>query len=109
MNLRNTAILFALFLSALWVFGVMLATKQPIAEEGFLIPSLKALPEVVVDSIHVERNEDKTKDSFSFVRDGDAWRLIVGKQSTAVETVNVKKLIERMKTAKNNPDAETNA
>ncbi|MFO0967259.1 MAG: DUF4340 domain-containing protein [Gemmataceae bacterium] len=109
MNLRNTAILFALFFTTLWLFGVMVATKQPAAEEGFLLPTLKSAPAPVIDSITVERHTDKAKDSFALKRHEDVWTLEVDKLATTVDTSRVRSLIERFRNARNNPDADSSA
>lgn len=105
MNLRNTVVLFALFLTMLWVFGFMLAVKQPLAEEGYLLPSMKREASLNVQSLSFERNLKSGKDSFSFVKEKDGWRLVVGSEATIIESARINPLIERIKNAKHNPDS----
>lgn len=106
MNLRNTALLFCLFLTTLWVFGFMLVTKQPAAEEGFLFPKLKTDPTIVIETVEVD---DGKKGSFSFEGVKDNWRLKKGSLSSPVDANRVKTLIERIKAARHNPDAAPTA
>src|SRR5262245_43998393 len=106
MNLRNTAILFALLLTTLWIFGLMLVTKQPLAEEGFLFPKLQKVDWKDVDAIAVELNQDGKKQSYSLIHSEDTWQLVLDKLSTTVEPVRVKPLFEAVKNVKHNVDAD---
>ena len=60
MNLRTTAWLFALMLSMLWLFGLMLAFKKNPLDKAAVVPTLQAARNVEIDK--VENVKDPVKE-----------------------------------------------
>src|SRR5262245_66103425 len=84
MNFRNTFVLFGLFLSVLFVFGLMLSAKRTAKDEVFIVPSLHELQsglredDTIYQTVRVERvKKDGNKEEFIFTQADGYWKLQV--------------------------------
>ena len=110
MNIRNTAFLFALSLSILWLFGLMLAFKKVAVDDSRVVPTLSAktmgdLPPMV-DSVMIQRSKEKDKEAeeFQFEQTGSGWTFKTGKTAIRVDKEHVDSIIEQIRTAVKNDD-----
>ncbi|MBI3409775.1 MAG: DUF4340 domain-containing protein [Planctomycetes bacterium] len=104
MNFKSTAAFFGLLLGMLFLFGLMVETKKSKVEDSLLMPTLAALPDVNIDSVIVKRGNDE----YQFTQtDKDVWSLRQSgiKPSIKVETFQVRKIIDQIKSARKNDEA----
>src|SRR2546427_7381289 len=108
MNFRSTAILFALLLTMLWGFGLMLATKRGTAEEDFVLPSLQDR-DIAIDSLVIERRgKGKDNEKLTFTKIDDDWRLSMpgASQSVKVDRFKVDQIVSQVREARQNEEAD---
>src|SRR5262249_45137868 len=104
MNFKSTAAFFGLLLGMLFLFGFMVAAKKTRVEESLLMPTLAAQPDVTIDSITVKRGNDE----YQFTQtEKDVWTLRQSgvKPAIKVETFQVRKIIDQIKSARKNDEA----
>jgi hypothetical protein len=109
MNLRTTAWLFALMLSMLWLFGLMLAFKKNPLDKAAVVPTLQAARNVEIDKVVVERKpEGKEPQEFVFVKDKDGWRFSdpASKLAVKVESFRVDQIVSQIKNARRDDEAD---
>jgi len=107
MNFRTTTFLFALLLSTLWIFGLMISYKKSAGDQSFLMPSLQQA-DAKIDKIVVTRATDKDKDEdFVFEQSGpESWFLKKGDQKVRVEGFRMENLLKQIRDAKSEDAAD---
>src|SRR5947209_17777776 len=104
MSFKSTFLLFGLLIAALWVFGLTLSIRKGVADEGYVLPSLHEEQGVTIDSIDIQRGGKK----YAFVRGAPGWKLTLppGKQEVRVEEFKVDRLVDQVKDARKNDEAD---
>ncbi len=98
MNFRITTFFFALLLTMLWVFGLMIAHKKSEGTQGAIMTSLK---DAKIDKIVFKKSEKSTElPSIVFEQKDDTWYLLEDGRKTKVEGFQIKKIIDEIKNAK---------
>ncbi|MBI3824082.1 MAG: DUF4340 domain-containing protein [Planctomycetes bacterium] len=111
MNFRITALLFALLLTMLWVFGYMLQHKKGAVDNTLVMPTL-AREEVKIESITIKRVADKdAKEPLDavdaeFVQEFERWYQVQSGQKVRVEGFRINNIIDEIKKAKHDETAD---
>jgi hypothetical protein len=114
MNFRITTLFFALLLTMLWVFGLMIAHKKAAGDQSFLLPSLNAA-DVKIEKVQIKttgkgRDKEKDKEPAEYEFDligGERWVLKDrGKQQVRVEGFKIDNLIKQIRSAKHDETAD---
>src|SRR5450631_420146 len=104
MNFRITTFFFGLLLAMLWVFGLMIAHKKTASDSTAIVPSLT---DAKVESIKIERTEKgKELPAVLFEQKDDVWYLKDAGQSTRVEGFQINRILEQIREAKPEEDAD---
>ncbi len=99
MNLLRTSLFFALLLTMLWVFGLMVAYKRLIPDESRVIPTLESA-DAKVDTVMIKKKDQaKGAEPEVLVRENDTWYLKKGDQKIKLENFKVDQLISQIKRA----------
>jgi Domain of unknown function (DUF4340) len=111
MNLRSTAWLFAVMLSMLWLFGLMLAFKKNPLDKAFVVPTLQAARDLDIVSVAIQRRaqgKDKDAQDFLFTQDNDVWRLKDTASGVAVkvEGFRINDIVNQVKNARKDDEAD---
>src|SRR6266850_3824512 len=111
MNLRSTAWLFAVMLSMLWLFGLMLAFKKNPLDKAFVVPTLQAARDLDIVSVAIQRRaqgKDKDAQEFLFTQDNDVWRLKDTASGVAVkvEGFRINDIVNQVKNARKDEEAD---
>ncbi len=109
MNFRITTLLFAVLLSTLWVFGLMLAYKKSAGDPGFIMPTLRAA-DPKIDHVIIETIGDKDAKpiTMEFKLEGETWLHVVDKQKAKVEGNRIKQsIVDAITSAKADDSADT--
>lgn len=111
MNLRSTAWLFAVMLSMLWLFGLMLAFKKNPLDKAYVVPSLQAARDLDIVSVQIQRRaqgKDKDAQDFLFTQDNDVWRLKDTASGVAVkvEGFRINDIVNQVKNARKDEEAD---
>ncbi|MCI0639128.1 MAG: DUF4340 domain-containing protein [Gemmataceae bacterium] len=121
MSFRCTGILFVLLFAMLWLFGLMLAHKKTQVDESAIVPTLqKAPPDMIVESVTVERHDKDKEQAFQFTQDferkdekdgvklvsKDVWtyRKPDAKSAVKVETFRINQMVNQIKDARKNDE-----
>src|SRR5262249_6578768 len=104
MNFRSTAVFFGLLLGMLWLFGYMVSAKKDKAEESLLMPTLASQPDIEINGITVKRGNEEYQFTQS---EKDVWTLRQSgvKPVIKVESFQVRKIIDQVKSARKNQEA----
>ncbi len=108
MNFRSTTMLFGLLLGMLWLFGLTVAHKKTAVDASYLLPTLQANPDVVIDSVTIERRvKGKEPEAFQFTKENDVWTLKVPNVQTSVklDTFRVDQIVNQIKDARRSDEA----
>ena len=109
MNFRSTALLFGLLLGMLWLFGLTVAHKKTAVDPSFLLPTLQAKTDVVIDSITIQRKvKDKQQpEEFEFTKQNDVWMLKLPgiQKSVKLESFRVDQIVRQIKDARRSDEA----
>ncbi len=112
MNLRSSAWLFAVMLSMLWLFGLMLAFKKNPLDKSFVVPSLQGARDYDIVSVTVQRaaqpKEKKEAQEFHFAQENDQWRLKDPTSGAAVkvESFRINDIVNQVKNARKDEEAD---
>ena len=110
MNFRSTMLLFGLLLGMLWLFGLTVAHKKTAVDASFLLPTLQASPDVVIDSVEIRRKvKDQDVEDFQFTKDKDnVWwfKLPAVQNSVKVESFKIDPLAKQIKDARRSDEAD---
>src|SRR5262245_24681551 len=111
MNLRSTAWLFAVMLSMLWLFGLMLAFKKNPLDKAYVLPTLQAARDLDIVSVAIQRRaqgKDKDAQDFLFTQDNDVWRLKDTASGVAVkvEGFRINDIVNQVKNARKDEEAD---
>jgi Domain of unknown function (DUF4340) len=111
MNFRITMFFFALLLTMLWVFGLMIARKKAGGDQTAIMPSL-ADRDIKIDKVIIKRAKDKDVEPFEaeLVYEGGMWVLKdpVSKQTARVEGWRVDGFIKLIQNAKHDETGDVN-
>jgi hypothetical protein len=108
MNFKSTALLFGLLLGMLWLFGLMLSTRKPPQDEGFVLPTMRgASLDLTVDWVKVLR-KGKEPLELEFTREKDNWRMTQAPLGFSVRAKDfkVQQLINQIKDARKDDEAD---
>lgn len=111
MNLRVTTLFFALLLSMLWIFGLMVAHKKAAGDVSFIMPSLQGKEaDFTFEKVTVKRTiENETVDA-EFVFEADKrWYHHEGSQKVRLLGVRIDNIIKQIKAAKAEEHADVYA
>ena len=103
MSFRSTTFLFAVLLAMLWLFGLTVAHKKTAVDASFLLPTLQSTPNVVIDSVTIERKlKDKGTEKIQFTKKDDAWYLSVDgvRASVKLDTFRAEQIVNQVKDAR---------
>src|SRR5438309_1484868 len=103
MNLRTTSLFFALLLTMLWVFGLMIAHKKAAGDTSLLFPKLA---DIKIDKVVIEQSEKGETRKAEFETIGDKWFLKDGKQKVRVDGFRIENIIKAIKEAKHDDTAD---
>src|SRR5579884_4214569 len=99
MSLVRTSLFFALLLTMLWVFGLMVAYKRLVPDESRIVPTLES-PDAKVDTVVVKKKDQpKGAEPEVLLREKDQWYLKVNDQKVKLENFKVDQLISQVKRA----------
>ncbi|MCI0379628.1 MAG: DUF4340 domain-containing protein [Gemmataceae bacterium] len=121
MSFRSTGILFALLFAMLWLFGLMLAHKKTQVDESAIVPTLQKMPpDMIVESVTVERRDKDKEQVFQFTQDferkeekdgvklvsKDVWtyRQPGAKSAVKVEGFRINQMVNQIKEARKNDE-----
>jgi len=106
MSFKSTFLLFGVLIGVLWILGLTLEQKKGGADEGYVLPSLhdEQGATIAIDRIDIDRGGKKNQ----FVRSGTGWKLSLppGKQEVRAEDFKVERIIEQVKDARKNDEAD---
>ena len=107
MNLRTTSLLFALLLTTLWFFGLMIAQRKRETDQTAIVPSMQS-GDLKVDKVLVKQaaTKDKEAATYEFVNISDHWYLKEGQQKIRVEDFHIKGMIDAIKEARADESAD---
>lgn len=112
MNLRSSAWLFAVMLSMLWLFGLMLAFKKNPLDKSYVVPSLQAARDYDMVSVAVQRTaqpkEKKEAQEFHFVQENEQWQLkdLASGAAVKVESFRINDIVNQVKNARKDEEAD---
>jgi hypothetical protein len=105
MSFRTTTLLFALLLTVIWGFGLMLALRRSSLDPGLIMPKFAESSTITVDEVEISK-DGKT---YTFIKKGDkgdkgdeSWRLKYpdSKDEFRVVDARINDLINEIRTAK---------
>src|ERR1700687_3971280 len=109
MNFRSTTLLFGLLLGMLWLFGLTVAHKKTAVDPSFLLPTLQAKTNVVIDSITIQRKvKDKQQpEEFELTKQNDVWMLKLPgiQKSVKLESSRVDQIAKQIRDARRSDEA----
>lgn len=108
MNFKGTLFLFGLLLAMLWLFGLTVARQKTAVDASFLLPTLQAGPDVVINSVTIQRRaKGKEPETFQFTKDKDVWTLQVPgvHKSVKLESFRVEQMVRQIRDARRSDEA----
>jgi hypothetical protein len=91
----------------LWLFGLMLASKKGSGDEMLIMPSLNG-PNITIDTVKVQRREDKKSEEFDFFKEKKVWRLQQAplKYSVLVDGFKVDQIVNQIRDARRSDETD---
>jgi hypothetical protein len=110
MNFRVTMVFFALLLTTLFAFGLMIARRKSTGDVATLSPTLGApdakVHEVLIKGTIKENDKDKEVE-YLFTKLGDYWYHMQGEYKAKVEGFRIEKqIIDKLKDARHEESAD---
>ena len=105
MSFRITTLLFALLLTTLWIFGLMIAHRKAAGDRSFVVPSLHK-DDIKIDKVIVKHKEGNKELEFTFENFGDRWYYIAGGEKVRVEGFRIDGIIRQIKEARHDETAD---
>src|SRR5688572_21966151 len=106
MNFRITTFLFALLLSTLWIFGLMIAHKRSSSGDKSLISPTLGSSDAAIDKVTIAYGGKDKKPDVEFVQISDIWYHKSGELKARIDGVN-DDILDRIRQAKHEETADT--
>lgn len=107
MNFRITTLLFALLLTTLWIFGLMISHRKREVDQAAIVPSLQSI-DAKVDKVVIKNADAKDNEpaELEFVNIGDHWFLKKDGQQMRVEDHRINEMVRSIKDARADESAD---